>query len=219
MTLPPPDPTTRLLGRPAPARYASFGRRLVASAADGSATQAMLLVVRATLAGVLAARFDAMDKMAAFAAADPMAPLEELGPLLAAALAAIALWLGVGAVVHIAYFALQEGSARSATVGKRLVRLTVVDAQTLQPISRRRAAWRTAAKLVSLAPLGLGYVAMLWHPQRRCWHDRLAGTAVIVTRAHAHGTESAVDETSKENPRDTAPARQEKGGKRHRSGR
>jgi uncharacterized RDD family membrane protein YckC len=176
----PPNARSRVPGPP-PAHYAGFWRRAGASLLDGGATQVLLLAVRAALVAVFAVRLDTAEKMAAFAAAPPDAPLETLGPLLGAAFAALGVWFALGAAVNVTYFALQEGSSRSATVGKRAVSLRVVDAATLGPISRRRAGWRTLAKLVSLAPFGLGYLAMVWHPQRRCWHDRLSGTAVIVT--------------------------------------
>lgn len=32
---------------------------------------------------------------------------------------------------------------------------------------------------VALLPAGLGLLAMLWHPQRRGWHDRASGTWVL----------------------------------------
>ena len=40
----------------------------------------------------------------------------------------------------------------------------------------RRLAWA----LVSLAPLGLGFVWILFDPERRAWHDRLSRTRVVV---------------------------------------
>jgi uncharacterized RDD family membrane protein YckC len=40
----------------------------------------------------------------------------------------------------------------------------------------RRLAWA----LVSLLPLGLGYLWILFDPQRRAWHDRLSRTRVVV---------------------------------------
>jgi uncharacterized RDD family membrane protein YckC len=45
---------------------------------------------------------------------------------------------------------------------------------------------RVFALILSLVPLGLGYLAILRDPQRRAWHDRLTGTEVIYdTRARA----------------------------------
>jgi hypothetical protein len=33
--------------------------------------------------------------------------------------------------------------------------------------------------VVSIVPLGLGYLAILRDPSRRAWHDRMTGTEVI----------------------------------------
>jgi uncharacterized RDD family membrane protein YckC len=40
----------------------------------------------------------------------------------------------------------------------------------------RRLGW----SLLSLLPLGLGYLWIVFDPQRRAWHDRLSGTRVVV---------------------------------------
>jgi len=40
----------------------------------------------------------------------------------------------------------------------------------------RRLAWA----LVSLLPLGLGFLWVLFDPERRAWHDRLSRTRVVV---------------------------------------
>jgi uncharacterized RDD family membrane protein YckC len=39
---------------------------------------------------------------------------------------------------------------------------------------------RFFAALLSLAPLGLGFWWILLDPQRRAWHDRIAGTRVVM---------------------------------------
>ncbi len=46
----------------------------------------------------------------------------------------------------------------------------------------RRALLRFGAAWLSLLPAGLGYWWSLMDPQRRCWHDRLAGTRVVRER-------------------------------------
>jgi uncharacterized RDD family membrane protein YckC len=46
---------------------------------------------------------------------------------------------------------------------------------------------RVFGVVLSLVPLGLGFLAILRDPQRQAWHDRLTGTEVIydaVERAH-----------------------------------
>ncbi len=42
-----------------------------------------------------------------------------------------------------------------------------------------RAVVRFCAALLSLIPLGLGFWWILIDPQRRAWHDRIAGTVVV----------------------------------------
>ena len=56
-------------------------------------------------------------------------------------------------------------------------------------ISLRRSVHRALGLLVSLVPLGLGFLAILRDPSRRAWHDRMAGTEVVydtVKRAAPH---------------------------------
>lgn len=65
------------------------------------------------------------------------------------------------------------------TLGMRAWRLKLVGDDG-SPISWQQAARRCLAALLSLAPLGLGYLWILIDPQRRAWHDRLSGTRVVV---------------------------------------
>jgi uncharacterized RDD family membrane protein YckC len=46
-------------------------------------------------------------------------------------------------------------------------------------IGLRRALKRLFAIPLSLIPLGMGFFAILLSPQRRGWHDRIAGTTVV----------------------------------------
>ena len=61
------------------------------------------------------------------------------------------------------------------------------DAGTDSARQWRNPSWRQALMqyllaLVSWGLGGLGYIASLWHPQRRTWHDRGAGTILIMQR-------------------------------------
>lgn len=85
----------------------------------------------------------------------------------------------VGLAVVILYFALLEGSAAGATLGKRLLRLRVVGIDG-RPIGVGRAAWRTAVKLLlSIMPYLMGSAWACFNPQRRTLHDLGARTMVI----------------------------------------
>jgi uncharacterized RDD family membrane protein YckC len=69
-------------------------------------------------------------------------------------------------------------AALGQTMGKMAMRVAVV-AEQPGPVGVRRAAWRTLAAVVSLAPMGLGFVWSLFG-DHRAWHDHLAHTRVIV---------------------------------------
>lgn len=56
----------------------------------------------------------------------------------------------------------------------------------VQRLDGQRLSWRDAlvrfgAALLSLAPIGLGFLWMLFDPEKRAWHDRLSGTRVVRT--------------------------------------
>lgn len=66
-----------------------------------------------------------------------------------------------------------------ATVGKRLLKVRVVDARTGQAISAGQSMGRTLATLLSYAVFGLGYLMAAWDSQKRALHDRLCSTVCI----------------------------------------
>jgi uncharacterized RDD family membrane protein YckC len=47
------------------------------------------------------------------------------------------------------------------------------------------AVWRVLAIPLAIIPFGLGFLAILVSPQRRGWHDLIAGTEVIYDEASA----------------------------------
>lgn len=89
----------------------------------------------------------------------------------------------IGNLINIAvallYFGLQEGSARGQTVGKRALGIRVIDFNTGQSIGVARAILRNVARILSAIPLALGYLWMLWDPQKQTWHDKLIGDVVV----------------------------------------
>lgn len=75
-----------------------------------------------------------------------------------------------------AYFIVLHGMG-GQTVGKRLFGLRVVDAQR-QPPRLRQAARRWFA-VVGFAPIGLGFLWVMWQAEKRGWHDIVARTWVV----------------------------------------
>lgn len=79
------------------------------------------------------------------------------------------------------YFALLESSASQATFGKALLGLGVTDINGNR-ISFGRASLRTAAKVLSALPLGLGFVPAASSKRRQALHDVVARTLVVNRR-------------------------------------
>ncbi len=83
----------------------------------------------------------------------------------------------------------------SATPGKLIMRLRVVDAATDKPISDYQIMLRIGGYLVAGSLLGLGFVWIAFSKRRQGWHDYIAGTAVIIVpwkkKAAISATEAA----------------------------
>lgn len=67
-----------------------------------------------------------------------------------------------------------------ATPGKFLFGCRVVDAQTRGSLSLRQALLRYVGYFVSLLPLGLGFIWIAIDKRRQGFHDKLAGTLVVI---------------------------------------
>lgn len=80
--------------------------------------------------------------------------------------------------IYVVYCAIMEGSTLQGTLGKRMLGLRVTDLQR-RPLSMARSIGRNFAKIVSLLPLGLGFLWALWSKDRQGWHDMIAGTLVV----------------------------------------
>jgi uncharacterized RDD family membrane protein YckC len=82
----------------------------------------------------------------------------------------------VGAVV---YYAKLEGGPSGATLGKRALGIKVVDKYTGGPIGTGRGVGRYFARILSALVCYLGYLWMLWDPEKQCWHDKMVNDYVV----------------------------------------
>ncbi len=89
--------------------------------------------------------------------------IDNLLQLTAAALLVIPCWLKFG-----------------ATPGKYALRMRVVDSVHEKPLTLGRAIGRFFAYAVSMFPLGLGILWIGIDKQKQGWHDKIAGTKVII---------------------------------------
>lgn len=76
---------------------------------------------------------------------------------------------------------------RQATPGKMVLALRVVDAETGSTLSIGQSIGRYLGYYVSMIPLCLGLIWVGIDSRKQGWHDKLAGTVVI--RSKARGTE------------------------------
>lgn len=68
---------------------------------------------------------------------------------------------------------------KSATPGKMLLKIKIVDADTLLPTTPQKLLVRYFAYAVSAAPLCLGFLWVIWDKRKQGWHDKIANTLVI----------------------------------------
>ena len=79
----------------------------------------------------------------------------------------------IGSSIFVAFWALV-----GQTPGMRFLSIHL-DANGSREIGVRRATKRVLAVPISLLAFGLGFLAILMSPERRGWHDRIAGTTVL----------------------------------------
>ena len=76
---------------------------------------------------------------------------------------------------------------RQATPGKMVLSLRVVDAKTGNTLSVLQSIGRYLGYYVSIIPLFIGLIWVAFDSRKQGWHDKLAGTVVI--RSKARGPE------------------------------
>lgn len=85
----------------------------------------------------------------------------------------------IGLAISLGYFTYFEGSGSGQTIGKRAASIRVVDIDGGGPIGHNRAIVRWLGRFLSTAVLLLGYLWMLWDPERQTWHDKFANSVVV----------------------------------------
>jgi uncharacterized RDD family membrane protein YckC len=90
----------------------------------------------------------------------------------------------LGLIIAIAYFAYFEGGPTGQTVGKRALGIRVIDFKAGGPIGYGRGVLRYIGRFLSTIVVFLGYLWMLWDPEKQTWHDKIAGTVVVPVDAY-----------------------------------
>lgn len=71
---------------------------------------------------------------------------------------------------------------RSATPGKMLLGMILVDIRTGNKLTTRQCIVRYLSYYVALLPLGAGFIWIIYDKKKQGWHDKIAGTAVVKRR-------------------------------------
>ncbi len=82
------------------------------------------------------------------------------------------------------------------TPGKLILGCHVVDAKTRQALNPGQAVLRYVSYIVSLIPLGLGIFWIAWDKRKQGFHDKIAGTVVIIDSASMRDEYSAKHDES-----------------------
>lgn len=85
-------------------------------------------------------------------------------------------WLAIMVITwgYLIYFWTTTGQ----TIGKKVMKIKVVDTQG-QPLTIGKAILRVIGYAVSGMVFYLGFLWILWDPEKQGWHDKIAGTYVV----------------------------------------
>jgi uncharacterized RDD family membrane protein YckC len=88
----------------------------------------------------------------------------------------------VGIVIGASYTILMLGGRDGATLGMRAVGIRIIDVDSGGRVEYGQCAIRYLVAIVSGLACGIGYLWMLWDPERQTWHDKAANVYVVPTR-------------------------------------
>ena len=162
------DNTTDDLQPPPELDYVGFGARLMASIIDGAIIITITAVMLALLYGSVASQVNVMPADLTFRTF-----LQQLFAVQGTAGFLIRWVFPTVYAVTLLYL-------MRATPGKYLLGMAVVDAKTGKRATARQYSIRELAEFISFLVLFLGYFWIIWDKRKQAWHDKLAGTVVIV---------------------------------------
>jgi len=81
-------------------------------------------------------------------------------------------------LTYLAYFIIMESSKKQATFGKMLLKIKVINADGGQ-LTLQNALIRSFSRLLSGLIMGIGYLMVIFMPDKQALHDKLAKTYVV----------------------------------------
>jgi uncharacterized RDD family membrane protein YckC len=143
---------------------AGFGIRLLAHICDG--LNSLIVQIPFQLIGLL------VSDTSITSDSDALTPFPQFG------MGATDIWTLLGTIASFLVLAYWIGSRGGSPLRVRLGVL-VLDQNDGSFIGTRRAVYRGLMGYVSQLALLLGYLWMLWDPQRQTWHDKVAQSVVV----------------------------------------
>jgi uncharacterized RDD family membrane protein YckC len=86
---------------------------------------------------------------------------------------------GFGLILSFVYFGYFEGGPSGQTLGKKALDIRVTRFADYGPLGWGTALLRHLCSYVSGWACGLGYLWMLWDPEKMTWHDKWSQTVVV----------------------------------------
>ncbi len=84
-------------------------------------------------------------------------------------------------VVDAAYVIYFVQTASGQTIGMRVMSIRAIDATTGGRVDAGKSVVRYVVDIVSGLACLVGYLWMLWDPEKQTWHDKASGTYVVPT--------------------------------------
>ncbi len=159
---PPPPPPGGMAPPPPPIGYMPAQGYAPAANYGGFWIRVVAYIIDGVIIGVVAGIIDAVLHINL---TDPQNPSYGAGG-------------GVNLVLSFAYF-VGMWTYQGATLGQRIFKLKVVDANTGQPIAFGKAALRWLGLLVSFLVCFVGVIWVAFDARKQGWMDKIAGTLVI----------------------------------------
>lgn len=150
--------------------YASFGKRMWASVIDSLLSSVILIPI----VNILNMFVDfSHPEMAGAKAVTP----EQAIAIIEKGLPSLILQSVIIAAIVIIFWV-----CKSATPGKMFFKMKIVDAKTGEKPSKGQFIARYLGYILSTLPLGLGFIWIYYDNKKQGFHDKIAGTVVIIDK-------------------------------------
>lgn len=165
-----------------PVKYATFNSRMLAAIVDAGLVLAIAYPLGATIDGWI---FPPLDYSGLQPLASPDVPQEHKSQIMMQfmteqQLLARMMFTNGFQLLLFALYIIPCWMRYNTTPGKMLVGIEIRDEYTNELMTHRQMIKRFFGYIISGIPLTLGFVWMIFTKKKQCWHDRMAGTVVVV---------------------------------------